>query len=88
MKERESVHHPGDEGAVSSEEREEYPLGRSIPRCLRKTFNEQWDSWLVNEAEDTCNTLYLTERRVCIPEHLLSGELEEPQDKNSPLGSG
>ncbi|MGB5931885.1 MAG: hypothetical protein WBH57_02300 [Anaerolineae bacterium] len=77
MKERESVHHPGDEGAVSSEEREEYPLGRSIPRRLRKTLNEQWGSWPVGEAEDTFKTLYLTKRRVWIPEHLLSGEIME-----------
>jgi len=77
MKEKESVHHPGDEHAVSSEQREEYPLGRSIPRCLRKTLNEEWDSWLVDEEEDPFKTLYLTQGRVRIPEHLLSGEIME-----------
>jgi len=77
MKEEGSVHHPGDEHAVSSEQREEYPLGRSILRCLSKTLNEEWDSWLVDEEEDTFKTLYPTQRRVCIPEHLLSGEIME-----------
>jgi len=77
MKEKESVHHPGDEGAVSSEEREEYPLGRSIPRRLRKTLNEDWDYWLPEEGEDLVKTLCLTERQVCIPEHLLGDEIVE-----------
>jgi len=62
---------------VSSEQRNEYPLGRSILRRLKNTVNEEWDSWLVEEDEDTFKTLYLTERRVCIPEHLLSGEIME-----------
>jgi len=31
----------------------------------------------VEEDEDTFKTLYLTQRRVCIPEHLLSGEIME-----------
>jgi len=77
MKEKQPVHHTSDEHAVSSEQRKEYPLGRSIVRRLKKTLNEEWDSWLVKEDEDTFKTLYLTERRVCIPEHLLSGEIME-----------
>jgi len=62
---------------VSLEQRNEYPLGRSILRRLKQTVNEEWDSWLVEEDEDTFKILYLTERRVCIPEHLLSGEIME-----------
>jgi len=77
MKEKQPVHHPGDEHAASSEQRKEYPLGRSILRRLKKTVNEEWDSSLVEEDEDTFKTLYLTERRVCIPEHLLGGEIME-----------
>lgn len=77
MKEKQPVHYPGDEHAVSSEQRKEYPLGRSILRRLKKTVNEEWDSWLVKEDGDTFKTLYLMERRGCIPEHLLSGEIME-----------
>ena len=77
MKEKQPLHHPCDEHTVSSEQRKEYPLGRSILRRLKQTVNEEWDSWLVEEDEDTFKTLYLTERRVCIPEHLLSGEIME-----------
>lgn len=77
MKEKQPVHHSDDEDAVPSEQRKEYPLGRSILGRLKQMVNEEWDSWLVEEDEDTFKTLYLTERRVCIPEHLLSGEIME-----------
>ena len=77
MKEKQPVHHTCDEHARSSEGNKEYPLGRSILRRLKQTVNEEWDSWLVEEDEDTLKTLYLTERRVCVPEHLLSGEIME-----------
>jgi len=77
MKENQPVHHPSVEDARSSEAHKEYPIGRSILGRLKKTVNEEWDSWLVEEGEDTFKTLYLTERRVCIPEHLLSGEIME-----------
>jgi len=77
MKEKQPVHYPGDECTRSSEEHKECPIGRSILRRLKKTVNEEWDSWLVEEDGDTFETLYLTERQVCIPEHLLSGEIME-----------
>jgi len=77
MKEKEITHHPSDEHARSSEGQKAYPIGRSIFRRLRKTLNEEWDYWLPEEGEDLVKTLYLSERRVCIPEHLLSGEIME-----------
>ena len=77
MKEKQPVHYPGDEHTRPSDHGKEYPLGRSILRRLKRTVNEEWDSWLVDEAGDTFKTLYLTERRVCIPERLLSGEIME-----------
>jgi len=63
--------------ARSTEGDEEYPIGRSILRRLRKALNEEWGSWLVDEDEDTFKTLYLTEHRVCIPEHLLGDGIVE-----------
>ncbi len=77
MREKQPVDHTCDEHAVSSEQRKEYPLGRSILGRLKQTVNEEWDSWLVEEDQDTFKTLYLTKRRVCIPENLLSGEIME-----------
>jgi len=67
MKEKEIAHHPCDEHAGSSEGNKEYPIGRNIPRRLKKTVNEECDSRLVEEDEDTFKTLYLRKRRVCIP---------------------
>jgi len=77
MKEKQPVHHPADEHARSSEGHKEYPIVGSIFGRLKQTVNEEWDSWLVDEAEDTLKTLYVTKRKVCIPEHLLSGEIME-----------
>ncbi len=74
---KEIPHHPSDEHTGSSEGEKEYPIGRSILRRLRKTLNEEWDYWLPEEGEDVVKTLYLTERKVCIPEHLLSDEIME-----------
>jgi len=45
MKEKQPVHHTCDEHTMSSEQRKEYPLGISILRRLKKTVNEEWDSW-------------------------------------------
>lgn len=77
MKEKQPVHQPCDEHAGSSEGDKEYPTGRNILRRLRKALNEEWDYWLPEEGEGVVNTLYLTEHRVCIPEHLLSDEIVE-----------
>ncbi|MBC7264780.1 MAG: hypothetical protein H5T64_10575 [Chloroflexi bacterium] len=75
MKEDQPIHEMRDERGNSSPEGKEYPFGRSILNRLKKMVNEDWGPWPVDEQEDLVKALYLTEREVCIPEHLVGEDL-------------
>jgi hypothetical protein len=54
---------------------ERWPVGRSILQRIRTEVNDEASAFAGDEGEDVFQTLYLTERFGCIPDHLLGEDL-------------
>lgn len=54
---------------------ERWPIGRSILQRIRSEVNDEASAFAGGEGEDVFQTLYLTERFGCIPDHLLGEDL-------------